>query len=799
MPTIKQLPAATAVGGSDLLPVSQNGLTRSVTVSTLLSNTQPLLSLAQGTLLGRASAGSGGPEAINVGTGVSMLSGTVVATGADHVSFTLATSLLAGDEVVLNSGAAPKRLAAAQLRSLFSAGSGIQIDGSGVISSTVSSGSGGTGSTTGPVGPQGPSGSPGVAGQGFTFRGAWQANTVYNPYDVVTNGGQTFVAAATVLAAATFAAASWSLVAAQGSNGVPGASGTVGATGPAGPSQAATSSAIGAVKPGTGLTVAVDGTLSITNVSVGSLGQGSAAIGQLLGWSGTGWTPTTPAAGVSYTGLSPITVASGAISLGQSGAMAGQVLTWSGTGWGPATPAVSASYNGSASITVASGTISLGQNGAMSGQVLTWTGTGWTPTTLAATNYTGSAPITVASGTVSLGQNGAVAGQVLTWSGTAWAPTTPPVTPSYTGSAPISVASGAISLSQNGAAAGQVLTWSGTAWAPTTPAAVTSYTGSSPITVVSGAISLSQSGAMAGQVLTWSGTAWAPTTPAAATNYTGSASITVASGTISISQNGAAGGQVLTWSGTGWAPQQPAASGASVGTAIPLAAGTASAGVAANASREDHRHAQDATRAPVASPVFTGSITLPNWTTTSRPTSTALGMEGFATDSGRRETFTSAGWVQYVRLNDLPAAGGQLLGGAGSSGAVAAVTVGSGLSLAGGTLSLAPAAPPTISGVSIDGGSIIASASTPYQMATVDRVIDVNKSSGAATKVLLPTNPTLWVEYTVIDGKGDAATNNITISGASGTLINGQSTFVMNANNDAIAVRAVSATVWRVA
>lgn len=40
MPTIKQLPAATAVGGNDLIPVSQNGLTRGTTVSTLLSNTQ---------------------------------------------------------------------------------------------------------------------------------------------------------------------------------------------------------------------------------------------------------------------------------------------------------------------------------------------------------------------------------------------------------------------------------------------------------------------------------------------------------------------------------------------------------------------------------------------------------------------------------------------------------------------------------------------------------------------------------------------------------------------------------------
>ena len=91
MPTIKQLPAATAVGGSDLIPISQNGLTRSVTSSTLLNNTQSALSLPQGTLLGRTSVGAGGPEAIGLGIGVLMQSGSVAATGADHVSFTLAT------------------------------------------------------------------------------------------------------------------------------------------------------------------------------------------------------------------------------------------------------------------------------------------------------------------------------------------------------------------------------------------------------------------------------------------------------------------------------------------------------------------------------------------------------------------------------------------------------------------------------------------------------------------------------------------------------------------------------------
>ena len=556
---------------------------------------------------------------------------------------------------------------AVQLRSLFSAGSGILIDDSGVISSAGSSSSIGT-SGPGPIGPQGATGPQGVAGQGFAFRGAWQANTGYNPYDVVTTSGQTYVAAVTVLPAATFAATSWSLIAAQGGAGAPGAAGITGAAGPAGPINAATASALGAIKPGTGLTVATDGTLSVTSVSLGSLAQGSATVGQLLGWSGIGWAPTSPAAGVSYTGSAPITVASGAISIGQSGAIAGQVLAWSGTAWVPTTPAPSV-------------------------------------------NYTSSAPITIASGAISLGQSGATPGQVLTWSGTVWGPTTLP----------------------------------------------------------------------------------------AGTSYSGSASITVVSGTVSLSQNGATTGQVLTWNGNNWVPQQPTMPGASVGTAIPLAPGTASAGLALNASREDHRHPLDSTRAPLANPVFTGSLTLPSWTTTTRPTSAVPGVEGFATDTGRRETFTSAGWVQYVRLSDLPAASGQLLAGTNTGGAATAVSIGSGLSLAGGTLSVLPAGSQTITGISIDGNSISGSTSSPYQMSAIDRVIDVNKLNGAASRVLLPNNPTLWVDYTIIDGKGDAGTNNITVSAASGATINGQASFVMNANNDAITLRAVSPAVWRVA
>ncbi|MDT7951704.1 MAG: hypothetical protein RQ966_09385 [Acetobacteraceae bacterium] len=573
MPTIKQLPSATAVGGSDLLPLSQNGLTRSTTVTTLLNNTQPLLSLAQGTLLGRVSAGLGSPEAISIGAGLALQAGACIASGTDHLSYPLEQSLSPGDELIVNSAATPKRLPAVKLRSLFTAGSGVQIDDTGTISVTAAASGGGSGV----AGPKGDTGAQGPAGQGFTFRGVWQANTSYSAYDVVTSGGQTYVAAVSVPAAATFSAASWVLAAAQGAAG---STGPAGATGPAGPTVPATAAMVGAVKPGTGLSVAADGTLNISNVSLASIGQGGAAVGQLLGWSGTGWAPTTPASGVSLTGAAPITVASGVVSL---------------------------------------------------------------------------------------------------------------------------------------------------------------------------------------------------------------------------AQNGATSGNVLTWSGSAWVPQAPSATGAAVGTALPLSNGVASAGTATAASREDHRHPTDTSRAPLSSPVFAGSITLPSWTTANRPASPAPGMEGYATDTARRETYTPAGWVQYVRVSDLPKVSGQLIGSTSVAGTTTSVAIGSGLSLFGGILS-ATGAPvvASVTGVTIDGTSTAASTASPYQMATADRVVDVNKTAGAQTKIVLPQSPTLWVDYTVIDGKGDAAVNNITLTAAQGGTINGQPTFVMNANNDAITLRAINATTWRI-
>lgn len=57
---------------------------------------------------------------------------------------------------------------------------------------------------------------------------------------------------------------------------------------------------------------------------------------------------------------------------------------------------------------------------------------------------------------------------------------------------------------------------------------------------------------------------------------------------------------------------------ANLATASPLMDGTAAVGVATKMAREDHRHPTDNTRAPLASPAFTGTPTAPNAATGAR-------------------------------------------------------------------------------------------------------------------------------------------------------------------------------------
>lgn len=63
-------------------------------------------------------------------------------------------------------------------------------------------------------------GSPDISGivQGFNFRGAWQQNTAYNYYDLVTYAGATWLTTNSFTSTSTFDAANWSMWADSGNS-----------------------------------------------------------------------------------------------------------------------------------------------------------------------------------------------------------------------------------------------------------------------------------------------------------------------------------------------------------------------------------------------------------------------------------------------------------------------------------------------------------------------------------------------------------------------------------------------------
>lgn len=70
---------------------------------------------------------------------------------------------------------------------------------------------------------------------------------------------------------------------------------------------------------------------------------------------------------------------------------------------------------------------------------------------------------------------------------------------------------------------------------------------------------------------------------------------------------------------------------------------------------------------------------------------------------------------------------------------------------------------------------------------TADDIVCIAKASGAATTVNMPASPTAGQVWVIKDCKGDAATNNITITPNSGN-IDGAGTYVMNTNYAAATV-----------
>jgi hypothetical protein len=140
MPTITQLPAVADVTAADAIPVSQNGLTRSVSVGALLSSTQPAIISDSGTLLGRNSLGAGGPEPVTVGPGLLLNNGTLTAPAFDPADLPQRTTVSPTDQAVLSANGQLAQLPVASLRGLFSAGANISIDANGTISASATDG-----------------------------------------------------------------------------------------------------------------------------------------------------------------------------------------------------------------------------------------------------------------------------------------------------------------------------------------------------------------------------------------------------------------------------------------------------------------------------------------------------------------------------------------------------------------------------------------------------------------------------------------------------------------------------------
>jgi hypothetical protein len=148
MPTISQLPPATRTNADDCIPITQGGLARSISIGTLLAATQPAILSDTSTLLGRISLGPGGPEQVDVGSGLAINQGTLVANASDHALLAVQPSLDLNSQFVIENAGAARLLPATALRTVFSAGANVSISPSGVISA---SGSGGAGGLTTPI------------------------------------------------------------------------------------------------------------------------------------------------------------------------------------------------------------------------------------------------------------------------------------------------------------------------------------------------------------------------------------------------------------------------------------------------------------------------------------------------------------------------------------------------------------------------------------------------------------------------------------------------------------------------
>jgi hypothetical protein len=139
MPTIDELAPAPACSDSDELIVSQSGYIRKATRAQLLAGVQPAVALTQGCLLGRASAGVGAPEQIQIGANLTLSQGMLSVPAPFSVAGQAeAGPLLPGDLVPVAQGG---KGAAASYETFMRGLSGISaIDGSALTASVLPGG-----------------------------------------------------------------------------------------------------------------------------------------------------------------------------------------------------------------------------------------------------------------------------------------------------------------------------------------------------------------------------------------------------------------------------------------------------------------------------------------------------------------------------------------------------------------------------------------------------------------------------------------------------------------------------------
>ena len=134
MPLISQLPVAIGLAASDAVPVSQSGVARAVSVGNLLGGTQPAILASSGTLLGRRSLGTGGPEEIALGSGLTLNDGTLDIGEGMFASLETIESVSQGGRLVAVEDGRLKAVAPGVMQASYTAGEHIEIDSTGVIS-----------------------------------------------------------------------------------------------------------------------------------------------------------------------------------------------------------------------------------------------------------------------------------------------------------------------------------------------------------------------------------------------------------------------------------------------------------------------------------------------------------------------------------------------------------------------------------------------------------------------------------------------------------------------------------------